>query len=53
MTDQSERTKTKLKPKFPRLNLLRRKRRDLERDSEWFTTADADGMVQIRPAASR
>lgn len=41
------------RPKHPRLTFLRRKRRatdDLERRcGDWYTVADADGMVSVRP----
>lgn len=40
----SERSRPQLKPKFPRLKRLREKRL-----ARWFTTADAEGNVQIHP----
>lgn len=62
---QSERSQHKLKPRFPRLQFLRRRRADqlafLQDDLAdmiaehrqaghgWFATSDQDGMVQIRP----
>lgn len=61
----SERSRLTLKPRFPRLSLQRRRREadlnhiqsqleDLVAEHRqaghgWFTTADQDGMVRIRP----
>jgi hypothetical protein len=54
----SERSRQSLKPKFLRLDLMRRRRKDDEvfydsdlpnsRRPTWYCTADEEGMVQIR-----
>lgn len=54
----SERSRPHLKPRFPRLELLLRRRKDDEqfndlgdprgRRPKWYCTADQDGLVQIR-----
>jgi len=40
----SERSDPKVKARFPRLQLLMRRRRD----EDWFSTPDDDGLLEIR-----
>jgi len=47
MQRNSERSNPRFKARFPRLDFLRRRRR--EEESPWYSTADGDGMVTIRP----
>lgn len=49
MFKHSQRTNPRRKPKFPRLKRLLSKRRDDTDRVEWYTTADADGNVQVHP----
>ncbi len=47
MCNPSDRSKPRLKPRFPRLQRLMRKRRAEQTD--WYTTADEEGNVVIHP----
>jgi len=52
MTQRSERADSALKPRFPRVQrILRRRRdeRDLERQVQWFSVPGHPGMVYIKP----
>lgn len=51
----SERSRAHLKPRFPRLTLMQRRRRDDDildpdgRRHKWYCQPDADGLVHIYP----
>lgn len=47
MTNPRQRSRPELQPKFPRLQNLLRKRQAPTTD--WYTVADKDGLVQIKP----
>lgn len=49
MTNPSNRSKPRLKARFPRLALLFRKRKEQDPNQDWFATADGEGNVQIHP----
>jgi hypothetical protein len=48
MFKNSQRCKSRFKPKFARLKRLT-ERRDSDSKAQWFATADAGGNVQVRP----
>lgn len=49
---ESERSKIKLKARFPRLNFLRKKQAQIK-EPEWVAYGGSDGMVKIVPVCRR
>ncbi len=47
MNPKSERSNPQRKPRFPRLSLLHRRRRE-DRKIQWYCAVDIEGMVHVR-----